>query len=67
MSDVCIAWFKEKQGPCVLCGDETVAGLVGWNQGEPVGPVCDTCMVDQERILGALLRKARAQGNGGTN
>ncbi len=41
MSDVCIVWFKEKQGPCVLCGDETVAGLVGWNQGGLSGPICE--------------------------
>ncbi len=67
MSDVSIVWLKEKQGPCVLCGVETGSGLVGWNLGDPAGPVCDTCMIDQERSLGALLRKARAQGNGGSN
>ncbi len=67
MSDVSIVWLKEKQGPCVLCGNQTGAGLVGWHQGDPVGPVCDTCMVERERTLGALLRKARAQGNGGRN
>ena len=68
MSDFSIVWLKEQKGPCVLCGDETGVGAVGWrHQGDPVGPVCDRCMLDRERILGELLRRARAQGNGDTN
>jgi hypothetical protein len=67
MSDFSIVWLKEQKGPCVLCGGETCVGAAGWHQADPIGPVCDSCMLDRERILGALLRKARAQGNGGTN
>lgn len=68
MSDFSIVWLKEPKGPCVLCGAETGVGAVGWrHQGEPIGPVCDSCMRDREETLGGLLRLARAQGNGGTN
>ncbi len=68
MSDFSIVWLKQPRGPCVLCGAETGVGAVGWrHQGDPIGPVCDSCMLKRERILGDLLRKARAQGNGGSN
>ena len=68
MSDFSIVWPKQEKGPCVLCGDETGVGAVGWrHQGDPVGPVCDGCMVDRERTLGALLMKARAVDNGEVN
>ena len=43
-------------------------GVVGWrHDGDPVGPVCDTCMSEREETLGDLLKIVRAQGNGGTN
>ncbi len=68
MGDFSIVWLKQPKGPCVLCGAETGVGAVGWrHQGDPVGPVCDSCMLGREETLGDLLRLARAQGNGGTN
>ncbi len=67
MSDYCIVWLKEQKGSCVLCGGETGVGAVGFHDADPIGPVCDSCMLEQERSLGDLLRTVRAQGNGGTN
>ena len=68
MSNYVIVWLNQPRGPCVLCGDETGVGAVGRrHEGDPIGPVCDSCMLDRERLLGELLRKARAQGNGGAN
>ena len=67
MSDVSIVWLKQPKGPCVLCGDETGVGAVGYHHADPIGPVCDSCMLEQERVLGELLRKVRAQSNSGAN
>lgn len=68
MSDLSIVWLKESKGSCVFCGDETGVGAVGWrHQGDPIGPVCDTCMLDREETLGGLLKLVRAQGNGGSH
>lgn len=67
MSDFSVVWLKQLMGPCVLCGVKTGVGAVGWHQADPIGPVCDTCMLERERTLGDLLRMARAQGNGGGN
>ena len=67
MSDFSIVWLKQEKGPCVLCGDETGVGAVGWHQENPIGPVCDACMLDRERTLGALLMKARAVDNAEVN
>ena len=67
MSDFAIVWLKQEKGPCVLCGDETGVGAVGWHQSNPIGPVCDACMLDRERILGVLLMKARVVDNGEVN
>ncbi len=67
MSDYSIIWLKQLKGPCVFCGDETGVGAVGYHLADPLGPVCDACMLERERALGILLRKARTQGNGGTN
>ena len=67
MSDFSIVWLEQVVGPCVLCGDDTGVGAVGWHQADPIGAVCDSCMLDQERILGALLIKARAVDNGPVN
>ena len=64
---VSIVWLKDKKGPCVLCGGETDVGAVGWHQRDPIGPVCDACMLEREGFLGALLRKARAQSNRNVN
>ncbi len=57
-------WPEQAQGPCVFCADETGVGAVGWHHTRPVGPICDACMLDRERILGLLLRTARAQDSG---
>ena len=68
MSDFSIVWLKEQKGPCVVCGAETGVGAVGWrHQGGPVGPVCESCMLEREETVGDLLRMARAQGNGGAS
>jgi len=67
MSDVSIVSLKKKPGPCVFCGYETDSGIVGWHQAHPVGPVCDACLLDQEKELGVFLKKARARGNGRSN
>ncbi|MCP3962304.1 MAG: hypothetical protein GY719_31055 [bacterium] len=31
---------------------------MGWHKADPVGPLCDGCIVDKERGLGALLMTA---------
>ncbi len=67
MSDFSIVWLKQRKGPCIFCGDQTGVGAVGFHHGDPIGPVCDSCMLERERLLGELLRKVRAQGNGGAN
>ena len=67
MPDFSIVWLKQEKGPCVLCGADTGVGAAGWYEGDPSGPVCDACMLDREEVLGVILQKARAQGNGGTN
>ncbi len=68
MGDFSIVWLKQQSGPCVLCGAEIGVGAVGWrHEGDPVGPVCDACMLNREETLGDLLKLVRAQGNGGTN
>ena len=53
--DYSIRWFEEEMGPCVLCGDETGLGAVGWHRGDPTGPVCDACLADREPSLGAVV------------
>ena len=65
MSDFSIVWAEASKGPCVLCGTETGVGAVGWrHQGDPVGPVCDSCMLDREVVLGDLLKRTRALDDG---
>ena len=56
LGDFCIRWVDQEVGPCVLCGGETGAGPVGWHQGNPIGVVCDECLLHAERGLGAALR-----------
>ena len=58
LGDFCIEWLHSGAGPCVLCEEETGTGPVGWHKADPVGPVCDRCMIDRERGLGALLMTA---------
>ncbi len=60
MSDFSIVWLKQKKGPCILCGNDTGVGAVGWrHKGDQVGPVCDDCMLDRDNTLGDVLRLAR--------
>lgn len=63
MSDLCIIYLKKKRGPCVFCGAETGVGAVGWHDANPFGPVCTACMLEQEKLLGEALMKARAKTN----
>ena len=53
--DFCIEWRSESAGPCVLCDSATGTGPVGWHKTDPIGPVCDTCMISAYRSLGAVL------------
>ena len=55
-SDFSIAWLDRPMGRCVLCSGEIGVGPVGWHEGNPIGPVCDECLIDAERGLGAVLR-----------
>ena len=56
LRDFSIEWIEREMGLCVLCSDETGVGPVGWHKGNPIGPVCDRCLGDAERGLGALMR-----------
>lgn len=53
--EYCIEWQSETDGPCVCCEGVTGTGPVGWHKTEPVGPVCDECMIRECRSLGAVL------------
>ncbi len=68
MGDFSIVWLKQLKGLCVFCGDQTGVGVVGFHHADPIGPVCDSCMLERERILGELLEEGKgSQGNGGAN
>ncbi len=67
MNEYAIIWQPEDPGPCVLCGDATIAGAVGWHRQVPPGPVCDDCLLKGERLLGELLLRTRAVDNGPVN
>ncbi len=56
LSDFVIAWLDRPISRCALCSGEIGAGPVGWHRGYPIGPVCDECLIDAERGLGAVLR-----------
>ena len=55
LNDFNVEWLEQEMGPCVLRRGETGIGPVGWHKGNPIGPVCDSCMIDQDRGLGAML------------
>ena len=45
---------------CVLCNKEVGSGPVGFSKADPVGPVCDDCMLNLHPELGMLLLFANA-------
>ena len=55
LSDFSIVWLDRPIGRCILCSGETGFGPVAWHRGQPIGPVCDECIADAERGLGAVL------------
>lgn len=54
LGSFCVEWLHQGAGLCVLCENETGT----WHKVDPVGPVCDRCMIDRERGLGALMMTA---------
>lgn len=56
ISDFCIVWLERPISRCVLCSGEIGFGPVAWHRGNPIGPVCDECIIDAERGLGAVLQ-----------
>ena len=53
-----VEWIDRNAGPCVFCNQDTGTGPVGWHKADPAGPVCDHCMIEAARGLGALMMTA---------
>ena len=59
-SDYCIVWLEREPNACVLCRGEVGQGPVGWYRGNPIGPICDTCLIDNAPGLGRLVLTGNA-------
>ena len=61
LESVSIEWIEADSAPsCVLCQKEVGSGPVGFSKADPVGPVCDDCMLNLHPELGMLLLFANA-------
>lgn len=53
-----VQWLETDPGPCAVCGREVGWGPVGFKMDDPLGPVCDTCLLELNTELGMLLLMA---------
>ncbi len=61
LESVSIEWLNaDPERFCVLCKKEVGSGPVGFSKADPVGPVCDDCMLELHPELGMLLLFANA-------